>query len=310
MMKRHRFTVLALACLLLAAAAGCGASSGKGLVKGKVNVVTSFYTMYDFTQKIGGKHVNVINLVPAGVEPHDWTPKSKDIQNITKSELLIYNGAGFEGWIDQFLSGAGSGAKVKAVEASRGIELINSKGEHADGEHNRSLDPHTWVSPKSALVIAANIRDALVEVDPEHKPDYDANYEVLHNNLAALDQRFATALAGVKRKELVTSHQAFGYLCRDYGLTQMPIMGLSPDAEPRGQDLVKISRFVKEHDVTTIFFEELVSGKLAKTLAKDTGVKTMVLNPLEGLTQKEEKAGEDYISVMDHNLQNLLKALQ
>jgi len=303
-------------------ASGCGSKPDSTLVEGKVNVVTSFYPLYDFAKNIGGEHVNVINMIPAGIEPHDWTPKSRDIDNASKAQLFLYNGAGLEGWVDDFLKGLDAGSKPVTVEVSKGIELIHGNPEEAEGheeghdeaaseQHDHGdYDPHTWVSPKSALIMAENIKNSLIEVDAAHKSDYEANYKVFADKLKQLDEKFASSIASAPRKEIVVSHQAFGYLCRDYGLTQMPIMGLSPDAEPRSQDIVNISKFVKDHDVKYIFFEELVSDTIAKTIAGETGAKTLVLNPIEGLTGEEEQKGEDYVSLMESNLQNLMKALQ
>lgn len=314
--------VAAIAILVLMTA-GCGSKQDSTLVEGKVNVVTSFYPLYDFAKNIGGEHVNVVNMIPAGIEPHDWSPKSRDIDNASKAQLFLYNGAGLEGWVDDFLDGLSAGSKPVTVEVSKGIELIHGNPEEAEehheeghdeaeGEHHDhgDFDPHTWVSPKSALIMAETIMNSLIEADAAHKSDYEANYKAFADKLKQLDAKFASSIAGAPRKEIVVSHQAFGYLCRDYGLTQMPIMGLSPDAEPRSQDIVNISKFVKEHDVKYIFFEELVSDTIAKTIADETGAETLVLNPIEGLTEAEEQKGEDYVSLMETNLQNLMKALQ
>jgi zinc transport system substrate-binding protein len=158
--------------------------------------------------------------------------------------------------------------------------------------------------------MAENIKNSLVEVDPDHQDGYEQRYEELRTKLEALDQRFTDELSKVSNKEIVVSHQAFGYLARDYGLTQHAIMGLSPDAEPTGQDIVNLSKLVKEEGIKYIFFEELVSDKLAKTLAGEAGVETMVLNPVEGLTKEQAAGGDDYFTLMEKNLQNLLIALK
>lgn len=329
---------------------GCGKSAGGEIVEGKVNVVTSFYPIYEFATAIGGEDANVINLLPVGVEPHDWTPRSQDILNTSKAQLFLYNGAGLEGWAPNFLKGMGKDAAVKTVEVSQGIDLIYAEGDDghdhghgdegteteathedhgADEEHHdeevggdsadsshegdvpaHHIDPHTWVSPKSAKIIAENIKNSYIEVDPAHKENYEARYTELSQKLDALDAKFTEELSKTAKKEIVVSHQAFGYLCRDYGLTQHAIMGLSPEAEPRAQDLVALSKMVKEEDIKYIFFEELVSDKLAKTLAGEAGVETLVLNPVEGLTKEQQKAGDNYFTLMENNLQNLILALQ
>lgn len=349
-----RVTSILLAVLILS---GCGSKSGGGIVEGKVNVITTFYPIYEFTKEIGGDDANVVNLLPTGVEPHDWTPRSQDIVNTSKAQLFLYNGAGLEGWVPGFLKGLDKDTQVKPVEVSHGIQLIDAVGddghghgeaaheeehdhsheEGAEAEHDHSheegaeedhtghdhaeeaaetstdthhTDPHTWVSPKSALVMAENIKNSLVEVDPEHKDGYEQRFEALKEKLVKLDNDFTSELSKMPKKDIVVSHQAFGYLCRDYGLTQHAIMGLSPDAEPRAQDIVNLTKTVKEKEVKYIFFEELVSDKLAKTLANEAGVETLVLNPVEGLTKEQASGGENYFTLMEKNLQNLTKALQ
>lgn len=318
--------------LLVLSACGQNSDNAAKIVEGKVNVVTTFYPVYAFTAAIGGEDANVINLLPTGVEPHDWTPKSQDIVNTSKAQLFLYNGAGLEGWVPNFLKSLNSDSKVKSVAVSEGVKLLTAEGddghghgeehadEHADDHADESgsdaqaadhhIDPHTWVSPKSAMIMAENIKKSLVEVDPAHKAGYEQRYEELRTKLEALDQRFTSELASVPNKEIVVSHQAFGYLARDYGLKQHAIMGLSPDAEPTGQDIVKLSKLVKDEGIKYIFFEELVSDKLAKTLASEAGVETMVLNPVEGLTQEQVKNKDDYFTLMQKNLQNLLIALK
>lgn len=295
---------IALMAIFAIVMVGCGSASKAKLVQGKVNVVTSFYPLYEFTKEIGGEYVNAINLVPAGVEPHDWSPKSRDIKNMTQAQVFVYQGAGFEGWVEDFLGSLSADSTLKVVEASKGAALIKTS------ENKEEFDPHAWLSPLNAVKMANNIKEALISADPTHKDAYERNYTSYMAKLTDLDARFKKELAQTSKKEIAVSHQAFAYLCRDYGLTQLAIMGLSPDAEPTAQDLKKMNEYIKEHQLKYIFFEELVSDKLAKTLAKDANVDTMVLNPIEGLTEEQVQAGETYISMMDKNLKNLVIALQ
>lgn len=325
------WTGLLILTLLVLSACGQDSSNSAKIVEGKVNVVTTFYPVYAFTTAIGGEDANVINLLPTGVEPHDWTPKSQDIVNTSKAQLFFYNGAGLEGWVPNFLKSLNSDTEVKSVAVSEGVKLLTAEGDdgHGHGEEHEDehaeehtdeatsedvadhhIDPHTWVSPKSAMIMAENIKNSLVEADPDHKAGYEQRYEELRTKLETLDQRFTDELATVPNNEIVVSHQAFGYLARDYGLTQHAIMGLSPDAEPTGQDIVKLAKLVKDEGIKYIFFEELVSDKLAKTLASEAGVETMVLNPVEGLTKEQATNGDDYFTLMEKNLQNLLIALK
>ncbi|RAP76507.1 metal ABC transporter solute-binding protein, Zn/Mn family [Paenibacillus montanisoli] len=298
---------------------GCGSSSQGKLVEGKLNVVTSFYPLYFLAQQIGGSGTNVINMIPAGVEPHDWSPKSRDLDTAARAQLFLYNGAGLEGWVNDFLEGLPSETKLVTVEASKDIPKLagnpeeeegHEEGHNNDDSHEGHVDPHTWVSPKSMLIMAKTVLESFQAVDPAHKSDYDANYAELHAKLAELDRSYEKALSAAPNKAIVTTHRAFGYLARDYGLTQVAIMGLSPDAEPKAQDLLRIAKYVKDNGIKYIFFEELVSDELANTLAREADVSTLVLNPVEGLTPEQEKKGEDYFSLMRANLQNLVQALQ
>ncbi|ANE49046.1 ABC transporter substrate-binding protein [Paenibacillus swuensis] len=334
-MRSRPVYMLIAAVLFIVVLSACGTSGAekeRQAAEGKVRIITSFFPLADFARNIGGERVYVSNLVPSGVEPHDWSPKSRDMENIAEGQLFLYNGAGFEGWVDDFLSTMPKDSKLITVEASKGISLISAEEEeHADEhaeegnthsdsagnvnhnsehEHDLSTDPHTWSSPASALIMGENIKNALVKADPAHQGEYEENWASYKEKLTSLHEQFKTKLAATVKKDIVVSHHAFGYLCRDYGLRQVSIMGLSPDAEPRGQDLLEIAKFVKEHKVKYIFFEELVSDQLARTLASEADADTLVLNPVEGLTEEQEQSGEDYISIMEVNLQNLLKALQ
>lgn len=345
--RRKKTLAMAISAAMVLALAGCGGdngdngdaakatnavqatANGAGNENGQaaetsLKVVTSFYPLYYLAKEIGGEHADVVNLVAAGVEPHDWTPKSRDLSEASSAQLLLYHGAGLEQWIETFQKGLSADSGVAVKEMSAGIPLLEGDGEgeeheehaeeeehaHEEEEHSHEIDPHTWVSPKSAIILAENVKNSLIEADAAHKETYETNFNVLLGKLQKLDADYGAALSSVSQKNLVVSHQAFGYLARDYGLNQVAIMGLSPDAEPKAQDLLEIAKFVEENGVEYIFFEELVSDQLAKTLANEADVETMVLNPLEGLTKEQEKAGETYLSLMERNLQNLIQALQ
>jgi zinc transport system substrate-binding protein len=312
-----RGLILLLVLLLIAAAVGCSAA-GVARDDGKISVAATFYPLYDFARKIGGDHVRVTNLVPAGVEPHDWSPKPQDMVKMTEADVFIYNGWGFEGWADDFLRGLKEGQGPVIVEAVRGIEPMRiaeaSPDETHDDEHDghahTAIDPHVWMSPLQAVRIAENILEGLAAADPEHQADYQNNFAAFKAELNDLHKEYEKVIGEAERKDIVVSHHAYAYLTRDYGLRQIAVMGLSPDAEPTPQALKRISEYVREHEVKYILFEELASPKLAETLAKDAGVETLVFHPLEGLTPEQEKRGEDYFTLMRANLETLRKALQ
>ncbi|MFM1655354.1 metal ABC transporter substrate-binding protein [Brevibacillus sp. B_LB10_24] len=307
------------------ALAGCGAADQPAASdqtqkpSGKLKVVATFYPMYEFAQKVAGDYADVTALVPPGVEPHDWEPTPKDIQTIADADVFVYNGGGLEGWVEDAL-GSTKNEKLKVVETTHGIDLMEGSAEeeadeaHSDGhehehDHEHGLDPHVWLDPALAQKQVQQIEAALIEADPAHREAYEKNAAAYIKELEELDQAFQQMASSAKRKEFVVQHAAFGYLAKQYGLTQVPISGLSPEEEPSPAQLIEIVKFAKEHDVKTIFFETLVSPKVAETVAKEVGAKTAVLNPLEGLTDEERAQNLDYISVMKKNLQELQAAL-
>lgn len=300
-MKRSLIITVTVLCLLIIQ----GCSGPKSTVKvaedkGKLKVYTSFYVLYDFTKKIGGDKIEVVNLVPAGIEPHDWEPTPRILKDLTKAKLFIYNGAGLEPWAEKFLK-AIDNDKLLAVEASAGLAS-------RDGQESNQ-DPHVWLNPLFALEEGRKIKDALISLDPANQDYYEANFLYLAAQLEKLDKAFLEGLAPFKGKKIVVAHDAFGYLTDRYGLVQLPIMGLSPEAEPRPAGLASIAKEMKAQNIEYIFFEELVSPKVAQVLAREVGAKTLVLNPLEGLTAKQAKAGKDYFTLMFQNLENLKLAL-
>ncbi len=303
---------LLLFAISLSVFAGCNSSGNKS--DSKLNVYTSFYAMYDFTEKIGGDKINVTNLVPAGVGPHDWEPSTTDITNLNKADVLIYNGAGMEHWVDKVL-GSLENKDLVVVEASKGISLIEGHHHHEDEEAKEAedaitYDPHVWLSIKNAKAEMETIKNALVKADPENAAYYEGNYKTYAEKFDTLDKEYTDTLSALPNKDIIVAHQAFGYLCKDYGLNQVAIEGLSADSEPDPARMAEIIEFAKENKIKTIFFEELVSPKVADTIANEIGAKTAVLNPLGGLSDDEIKNGEDYLSVMKSNLEELKSALQ
>ncbi|VUX33187.1 metal ABC transporter substrate-binding protein [Blautia luti] len=326
-MKKSLLTITALAATAalgigsfnLAYAAGTEDTSSEK----KLNVMVSFYPMYDFATKVGGDKVEVTNMVPAGTEPHDWEPAATDVKNLEEADVFIYNGAGMEHWTEDVL-GALDNKELKVVEASRGLTLLEGKEEDEEETEDSSsdsdasdestdseitYDPHVWLNPLNAKAEMENIKNAFVEADPDNKDYYEQNYETYAEKFDQLDKEYKDGLADTKSKDLITSHEAFGYLCQAYGLNQVGIEGLSPDSEPDASRMNEIIKFAKENNVKTIFFEELVSPKVSETIADEIGAKTAVLNPLEGLTDDEISAGEDYFSVMESNLKTIEDAL-
>ena len=316
-MNINRLSALVCACTLsLSLLTGCGtqpADTAAG--DGRLRVLTSFYPMYDFACKIGGDCIDVINMVPSGTEPHDWEPSTNDLKNLEKADVFIYNGADMEPWADDLLVSRSDTLRV--VEASENVELRTTDGEHEHAHehegadhHHGDFDPHVWLDPENAKIEMEAIRDALCAADPENSTVFQSNYEKYAAELDVLDAEFREKLAPLPNRTIVVAHEAFGYLCDAYGLTQVGIEGLSPDSEPDPGRMAEVIDFVREHSISTIFFEELVSPKVAEAIASETGAQAKMLSPLEGLSDEQAAAGADYFSVMHDNLAALMEALK
>ncbi|TCS77085.1 zinc transport system substrate-binding protein [Muricomes intestini] len=319
--------ILLTALIVSCVCAACGTQKTAAVEKGKnaveekqsvsdsskLKVMASFYPMYDFAQKVGGDKVEVTNMVPAGTEPHDWEPAAADIKDLEEADVFVYNGAGLEHWVEDVLDSLDN-KDLTVAEASKDLELMEGHHheEEEEAEHEEEgtgYDPHVWLSPINAKVEMENIKNALAEADPENEGYYTENYEKYAAEFDKLDTSYKEGLADAKSKDIIAAHEAFGYLCSAYDLNQIGIEGLSPDSEPDPARMKEIIQFAEENEVKTIFFEELVSPKVAETIADEIGAKTEVLNPLEGLSDEELKAGEDYFSVMETNLETLKEAL-
>lgn len=297
--KFSRIILVALSLVVLVVVSACGNSNEDNKTsseknQNKIQVVASFYPMAEFTRNIGGDKVNVSVLIPDGVEPHSWEPSAKDLESIKDANLFVYNGV-VEGWAPQAIAALGSD-KVNSVEAGKGL-------------FSASNDPHTWISPKNAIQEVENIKDALIKVDPTNKEVYEENTKNYIAKLQDLDKRFTKLGKEARHKEFVTTHAAFGYLARDYGLKQIPIMGISPLAEPTPKELKALVEVIKAHNITAVYAEPLISRNIADTIAKATKTEVLTLNPAAGLTPEEKKQNLDYVSIMNDNLRNLSLSL-
>jgi zinc transport system substrate-binding protein len=280
---------------LIAALAVLAGTLGPAAAADRPLVVASVYPLYEFARAVAGDRAEVVALVPPGVEPHDWEPAPQDVVRIHKAKLFVYNGAGLEPWVEKLSRELGARGTL-SVRATERVPL-------------RGADPHVWLDPLRAQTQVESIRAGLTRIDPAATAAYAAQGQAYLARLAALDARFTEGLRRCARRDVVTTHAAFGYLTARYGLTQVPIQGLAPEAEPSPADLVRLVKLARERNVRYVFFETLVSAKLAETLAREVGAKTLVLNPIEGLTREEQAAGKTYLSLMEDNLRNLRTAL-
>jgi zinc transport system substrate-binding protein len=293
-MHRNCLNLIAIVLLiLLAIITGCN-SKLQETTTDKLKIYTTFYPLYDFASKITGEYGEIINLTPTGVEPHDFEPSPKQMASIYSADVFIYLGAPMDPWA---LKTAPSLSEKGVIVVEAGSGLIQDN------------DPHIWLDPILAKELACRIYEAITDADSAHTEHYRENYDALCKRFNELDLEYKNVLSNVKRRDIITSHSAFSYLARRYGLNQIPLSGLSPQAEPTPRRMAEIANFCRQMDVKYVFFETLASPKLSETLAHETGIKTLVLNPIGGITSDEANLGNDYFSIMRENLDNLRKAL-
>lgn len=309
-MKKGLLVLATVAAVALLAA--CGKQQDQDTAKNdKLQVMTTFYPMYEFTKEVVGDKGDVELLIPAGTEPHDYEPSAKDLAKIAESDVFVYNSPELETWVDN-LTDTVDDKKTTVIEASKNISLMEGSEEEGEEEHDHSheLDPHVWLDPVLAIKEVETIRDDLSKKYPDDKEVFDKNAEAYIEKLQDLDQQYQTAFANASNKTFVTQHAAFGYLAKQYGLTQEAIAGVSPDQEPSPARLSELKRYVDDNHVSVIYFEENASSKVAETLSQETGVKLAVLNPLESLTDQQIKDGESYLTVMEENLAALKESIK
>ena len=303
-MKKISLLLASLCALFLVAC------SNQKQADGKLNIVTTFYPVYEFTKQVAGDTANVELLIGAGTEPHEYEPSAKAVAKIQDADTFVYENENMETWVPKLLDTLDK-KKVKTIKATGDMLLLpgseEEEGDHDHGEegHHHEFDPHVWLSPVRAIKLVEHIRDSLSADYPDKKETFEKNAAAYIEKLQALDKAYTEGLSQAKQKSFVTQHAAFNYLALDYGLKQVAISGLSPDAEPSAARLAELTEYVKKNRIAYIYFEENASQALANTLSKEAGVKTDVLNPLESLTEEDTKAGENYISIMEKNLKAL-----
>jgi zinc transport system substrate-binding protein len=280
MITRIVLTISAL-CLSLAAT-GCGGDNA-GTGGGRTDVAAGFYPLAFTAEEIGGGDVEVTNLTPAGAEPHDVELSVQDVERVRSADVVLFLGDGFQPSLEE----AAGSAEGEAVDLLSGLDRIEG-------------DPHVWLDPVRFAQVAERIGAVL---------GAEAGARELAGRLRALDGEFRDGLADCERREVVTAHDAFSYLGERYDLDLIPIAGVSPEAEPSPRDLQRVAELVRAHGATTVFVEPLLSPEVGETVARETGAKTAVLDPLEGLEEDALDRGEDYFSVMRANLAALRSAL-
>jgi len=294
-----RCAVALAASTLALGATACGADASSA--DGKVTILAAFYPLQFVAERVGGDAVKVTNLVKPGTEPHDVELNPEQVASIGRAGLVVYL-AGFQPAVDEAVE---QQAKDRSFDVAGVAPLRDAPPGEESGKKD-AKDPHIWLDPTRLAAIADRLAERLGKVDAGHAADYRSRAAALRTDLDKLDQEYGKGLATCQRRQIVTSHAAFGYLAERYKLEQIAISGVEPDADIPPQRLAEVTRLAKEKGATTIFFETLVSPKVAETIAKEVGAKTDVLDPIEGL---DEGSADDYLSVMRTNLGKLKPAL-
>lgn len=293
---KKKIIAAALSALMMVGIAGCSKNDNTAKEDNKVKITVSINPVREFAQAIGGDKVDISMLVPEGTEPHDFEPKAKGLEELTKSDIFAYNGAGMEDWIDKVLEVAESSEKVTVVDTSKNVNLIKENGK---------TDPHTWLSLKEAKNQSKAILDALVKVDAKNKSYYEANYDKFSKELDTLYNDNEERFKNLKNKNFVTGHEAFGYLCRDFSLKQKSVEDMFGEGEATPKALEALTAYCKENNIKTIFSESLASPKTSETLANEAGAKVQKIYTIES---KEDNLS--YLQAMKKNLDEIYESLK
>jgi zinc transport system substrate-binding protein len=285
----------------------------------KIKIYTTIFPLKDFVEKIGGELVQVENIVPAGSDAHSFEPTTKTMVKIAEGDAFIYLGTGIEGFADAVIN-AVKNEDTAIVKASEGIPLIGasepSEDEQHEDENNEEhageeggVDPHVWLDPGRSVQLAENIKNALIKIDPSQQDYFEKNFQALKNNLETVDSNFESMVNESQNKTFIVAHSAYGYWEDAYGLKQIGISGLSPSAEPSQKQLEEIIKTAENAKLNYILFEQNVENRVAEVIKRELGAETLTLHNLESLTEEDIQNSEDYISLMNKNIETLKQAL-
>jgi len=274
------------------------------LASNKVVIITTVFPLKEFTEGVCGKRAEVHMLIPPGVEVHTWKPKPSDIVRLSSCDLIIYIGANLEPWIYNVLHSI-KNPNLKVIEASHGLSLLKEETTHSHRK-NRNIDPHIWLDFVYNQMIVNKIATVLAEIDPQGASFYAKNAISYNKKLQRLDNLYREKLKDcIHRTFILGGHSSFGYLAKRYGLKQISLYGLNPDAKPTPKQLIKVVELAKKYEINVIYFEEYVSDNFAQIISKEINARTLVLNPGANLKQREIDKGISFFDIMEKNLENL-----
>ncbi len=310
-----KLTVILLCLIITASFSACGSNKNRedkpdvssvpangteqtgAAEENKIIVSVTFNAMKEFVAAIGKDKVEIATIIPDGMEPHDFEPKAQDLARLSAAQVFVYSGLGMEAWAEEAIKAADN-AELIVVEASKGADAIaNEKPEEIE-EHGQ-YDPHIWLSLKGAQLEAKNIKDALVQADPANKEYYETNCDNFVSELEELYNEYNEKFQSAEKKNFVTGHAAFGYLCRDFGLEQNSVEDTFAEGEPSAQQLTELVEYCRDNEVTAIFAEEMASPDVSQTLANEVGAKVETIYTMEG--------NEDDLTYLERIEDNLAK---
>lgn len=273
-----------------------------------IQIITTILPLTEFASQICGSQGEVFQLIPSGAEAHTWQPRPSDIIRLSKADIFVFIGPSMEPWIQDVLRSVNNPG-LKVVEAGKGL-LEPAEEEHSEEHDHEGIDPHIWLDFSKDQVIVDRISEALSQVAPDSSGEFTANAEACKQQLLVLDQQYAETLRQCSQRTFIFGgHAAFGHLAERYNLNQIALYGLSPDAQPTPRQLKEVIDLARKHEIQAIFFEELVSDDLARVIAKEVGVKTLVLNPGANMTREQKKMKLTFFDIMRKNLENLKNGL-
>lgn len=277
----------------------------------KLQVAASFFPLYEFARNVGGSKVEVYSFLPIGEEPHSWEPSIQQIEKIKGTQIFIYNGAGMESYVSNFIS-SGEFPNITFVKATEGIPLIKADSAENDKEIlvQGGMDPHVWNDPIYAEQEVINIKNAMKKADPTNSQYYEDNANAYLTKLAALDSSIKSGLSNCKKNTFISFHNAFNYFSNRYRIHDVWISGMAPESDVPPQDIQRVIQIAKDKNTKVIFSEDLVDPRLANTLANEVGAQVLILSPLEGINQTEQQEGMTYLDKWYQNLHNLRMALE
>jgi len=305
---RNKIIIIAAAIVIVVIAVSAAVyfeSNSPQPSNGTLNVLTTFYPIYDFTQNVAGDKANVTLLVPMTTDVHDFQPTPSDIQKVASANVLIYNGAGLEPWIDQLVAAANN-PNLIVIDTSKGISLLPVP--QTFQKDNRTVDPHIWLDPVLAKLQVQNILQGMIQADPKDQQYFTANAQAYEAKLDQLNSQIINETANAKTTVFVTFHEAFAYFANQYNLTQIPISGPFEE-EPTPGDIQSVIAVINQYHLCYVGYESLENPAISTSIASQTNATLIQMNPIEGLTIADQAAGMTYLTLMQQDITNIAKAL-